>query len=109
MIYACRLLKVPFTQYLGQALLPPLLVATGPILLLGLLTTWHTPDSWPVLIGFGLLYSIAFGLVTGVFLIGLGRLRTGLVNLLQRSPRASADVPPVEGPVVQSATSAVVE
>jgi O-antigen/teichoic acid export membrane protein len=90
MIYGCRLLKVPLGQYLRQAMLPPVLIAAGPMALLGLLVWWRMPDNWLILLGFGMLYGLAYGVMVSVFLVGLVRLKSIAVSLLhKKQPPAS--------------------
>jgi O-antigen/teichoic acid export membrane protein len=53
MVFACRILQVPLPVYLVRALLPALLVAAGPIVLLSLATSYWLPGSWPAMFVFG--------------------------------------------------------
>jgi O-antigen/teichoic acid export membrane protein len=68
MTYACRRVGVPLAAYLVRAFLPTLLVATGPMLLLGLVSQWWTPSTWPELFLCGGAYAILY---VGIVAFGL--------------------------------------
>jgi O-antigen/teichoic acid export membrane protein len=85
MVYACRAVGVPVGSYLVRSLLPAVLVAAGPVLLLGALTLWWTPDNWPELFLCGGVYALFYAGVTGLGLFGLGVIRD-LVRRLAGAP-----------------------
>jgi O-antigen/teichoic acid export membrane protein len=71
MVFGCGLVGLSPASYLAQAVLPPLLAAAGPVLLLGLATTWWTPATWPAVILCGGGYTIFYLSVTGIGLFGV--------------------------------------
>jgi O-antigen/teichoic acid export membrane protein len=71
LVYACRVVGVPAPTYVARALAPAILVAAGPALLLGLLTTWWTPATWVELLGCGAVYAASFVVVAGIGLFGV--------------------------------------
>jgi O-antigen/teichoic acid export membrane protein len=86
MVYACRLLRVPVLRYVRQAFLPPVLAAAGPTLLLGLVVAYQPANSWWTVIGFGLAYTVVFGLATVLLLTRPDHLRDLIKTLRRRAP-----------------------
>ena len=78
MVYACRVLNVPFLVYAERALLPAIAIASGPSLALGLFTTLWTPANWAELFVCGGVYTVIF---VGLCTVGLlrGRYRPTVV------------------------------
>jgi O-antigen/teichoic acid export membrane protein len=76
MVYACRLLKVPLRTYLASAFVPALLTAAGPAAALGLLTHWHTPETWAGLVACAAAFGALYLATACVGLIGLERVRS---------------------------------
>lgn len=70
LVYACRTLGVPLATYVVRALLPPLVMAAGPALLLGLVTSAWTPSSWPAFFVFAGVYALGYLCVVVVGLFG---------------------------------------
>ena len=71
LVYACRAVGVPVGTYIGRALLPAILAAAGPMLLLGLITMWWTPSNWPGLFACGAAYVVLYLGVAGIGLFGI--------------------------------------
>jgi O-antigen/teichoic acid export membrane protein len=68
LVYACTKLGVRLGGYTVRVFLPTLLVAAGPILLLGLVSKWWTPGTWPELFLCGGAYAVLY---VGIVAIGL--------------------------------------
>jgi O-antigen/teichoic acid export membrane protein len=82
MVYGCRSLGVPLATYARRALLPPLVTALPPTLLLAAVTFLHEPETWAQLV----LYAAGFGLLYLLCLLSL-----------TRGTNRPARLPPAEG------------
>jgi O-antigen/teichoic acid export membrane protein len=71
LFFGCRLVELSPASYFAHALLPALLVASGPALLLCLATTWWTPTTWPELFLCGGGYSLFYLSAAGIGLFGV--------------------------------------
>jgi O-antigen/teichoic acid export membrane protein len=78
LIYACRAVGVPLWVYVARGLAPAVAIASGPVLVLGLVTRMWTPTTWPGLFVCGGVYSVAY---VGVIAVGLFGGRGGLARL----------------------------
>ncbi|MBL8794695.1 MAG: hypothetical protein JNM56_12380, partial [Planctomycetia bacterium] len=58
MLYACRVTEVCWTDYLGQVVLPAVLLSAGPISALALACQWHRPATWLELLAYGTTFSL---------------------------------------------------
>jgi O-antigen/teichoic acid export membrane protein len=97
MVFTCRVVGVPLATYLMRVILPILLLAAGPVVVLALVTSWRTPNSWIELFLYGGFYSILYLGVMGVGIFGI----QGVSALLRRarpqfSRSPSAITPPAE-------------
>jgi O-antigen/teichoic acid export membrane protein len=86
-VYGCRLLEVPLRLYFTQGMLPPLLAAIPPALLLGVLVSWREPKTWLELAVFGAVYGLAFAASVG-FVVAPPALRVALNEYFTLSKRA---------------------
>ena len=46
LLYSCHVMQVPLRLYAVRTLLPAVLTAAGPAVLLAVLTSWHRPAAW---------------------------------------------------------------
>jgi O-antigen/teichoic acid export membrane protein len=81
LVYGCRVTGVPLWTYLTRSLLPPLAIAAGPALALGLVTHWWTPRNWLEMFACGGVYAALFGTVAGLSVFGVA----GVQRLLRRA------------------------
>jgi O-antigen/teichoic acid export membrane protein len=86
-LYACRLVGVPWWQYVTQALLLPLVPATVPLLGMAALAQWWVPRTWPELIVQGAAFTFVFAAASGLLLVGWERIRSLVQGIVQRMDR----------------------
>lgn len=105
MIYACRLVQMPLWEYLLQAMFPAAVAASGPIVGLFLLTSWHQPRSWLDFGGCVLLYLLGYVLSVGLLLVGPAELKKIGSAFRPRSAAAAAPAAPAGAePLVETDT-----
>ena len=107
MVFGCALVGLSPARYFAQAVLPPLLAALGPLLLLSLATMWSTPTTWLTLILCGGGYAIFYLVVSGIGLFGVQVWRGFARKLFVREPATQKPPALVEGPVRVAVTSVV--
>ena len=93
LLYGCRLVQVPVGAYLLRAFAPPLLVAAGPALLLGLAVAWHAPRTWPELVGYTAIFSAVYFVLCAFAVVGRQRIARLLPRLRRPSPPLPAAPP----------------
>jgi O-antigen/teichoic acid export membrane protein len=86
-VYGCQLLDVPLRLYFARAVLPPLLAAAPPALLLGVLVSWREPQSWLELAVFAAVYGLAYASIAGL-VVAPPALRSRLMGCCTLSKRA---------------------
>ncbi len=74
-IYCCRLVNVPFREYLVRAFVPPMLSAAVPAIGLCVFTTWHSPSTWLQLGLYGFLFTAVYLILGALLLIGPAQLQ----------------------------------
>jgi len=84
LVFACRMLGVPVGLYVRRAFFPSVLVAAGPVFLLGLVSSSWTPGNWAELCLCGGMYTTVYVAVAGVGLFG-GELRQRFPGWLRRA------------------------
>ena len=83
LVVVCRTVGVPVSQYVREALLPPLAAAAAPIAALLLLDSWRYPENWGELVAYGALYTIGYA-SSGAFVLVPLSMRAKVIGRLQR-------------------------
>ena len=70
LLFVCRMTRLSAGRYLSEAVVPALACSGLPALTLAAATTWSAPESWAALIGYGVAYTLLFGLACVLLLCG---------------------------------------
>ncbi len=85
-MYGCAILHVRLDRYIFQAMLPPIVATVFPTVVLWRMTVWHMPGTWLEFIGYGLVYTVCFGVTAITFVVGPKRSLELTRAVLRRSP-----------------------